>query len=410
MRQILVSIDIGTSKICTLISEFNGNGELEILGKGISEYDGMKKGFISNIEYTSKIIKKTINQAEEMSNTKVYSAYVGISGVDVEIFDNNFSIEIDNEKKEITKRDIEKLQIITKAVRVPKGTQIIDVIPKCYIVNRKIAVNDPIGMVGSILEMEADIVVGNSTIIGNIAKSVELAGLKVDDLIIEALSHGDSLIYEEERNKGSLIIDVGGSITNLAVFKDDNLIYFTSIPIGGKHISNDISVGCDISFNESEKLKKKLDKNYSTIENTNEEIILMDNKTNEEKNIKLFLIKEIVEARIDEIFCMCKENLIDAGMSENYISSVILTGRGISHIDMGKQICSDIFNVPVRIASGRQINIDSVEFFSAAGISKYIYESIENDYGSNIILDYKPKKNTFSIIRWFMRLITGILK
>jgi len=407
VRQILVSIDIGTSKISTLISSFGDDGQLEVLGKGISGFDGLKKGIISNIEYTSNVIRKTVNQAEEMSNSKVYSAYVSISGIDIDIFDNSFSIEIDNENKEITKRDIEKLQIITKAVKVPDGCQIIDVIPKCYIVDRKIAVNDPIGMIGSVLEMEADIVVGNLIVISNIVKSVELAGIKVDDLIIEALSHGESMIYQEERNNGSLIIDIGGAITNLSVFKNDNLIYFGSLLIGGDHITNDISVGCDITYDEAEKIKRKLDKKFSIIEDTDEEIILLDKNTNEEKSVKLIMIQEIVEARVDEIFYLCREKLFEAGMSDGYISSIILTGRGITFIDIGKQICSGIFNVPSRIASGRQVNIENVEYYTAAGVSKYVYESIDSDYGSKVILNVTSKRSGFSIIRWFMKFLTG---
>jgi cell division protein FtsA len=410
VKQILVSIDIGTSKICTLISSFNENGQIEVLGKGICGFDGLRKGIISNVEYTSNIIRKTVNQAEEMSESKVYSAYVGVSGIDVDIFDNSFSIEIDNDEKKITKRDIEKLQIITKAVKVPDGCQIIDVIPKCYIVDRKIAVGDPIGMIGSVLEMEADIVVGNATVINNIVKCVESAGLKVDDLIIEALSHGESLIYQEERNNGSLIIDIGGSVTNLSVFKNDNLIYFGSILVGGDHITNDISVGCDITYDEAEKIKRKLDKRYGIIEDEEEEIILLDKNTNEEKVIKLDMIKEIVEARVDEIFYMCKEKLFDAGMSEDYISSVILTGRGITNIDFSKELCASNFKVPTRIASGRQIDTDDVEYYTVAGVAKYVYESIDSDYGSKVVLNVKPKKFGFSIIRWFMKFITGVIK
>lgn len=408
MEQILVGLDIGTSKICTVIGKINNSGDLEILGRGMNAFSGIKKGVVSDIENTSRAIKCSIEQAERDSNTQIKSAYVSVSGMHTDIFESRFSLDIEGDRNEITKRDIENLQIITRAVKIPEDQQIIDIIPKQYILDGNEGICEPIGMFGKKLEMDTDIIICKSSIMQNLVRSVERAGLKIDGLVIEALAI-ESVTYEEELKNGVVIIDVGGSITNVSVYKDGSLIFFGAIPLGGDHITNDSSIGFNLHCDEAERIKGEYGMNLSSVKNSKETIIVKDLSDGAEKFLKLNQVVEVIEERVHEIFTMSKALLKTAGMNDGYVLSAVLTGRGISFIDGCREIVSTVFNIPSRIVSGKQNGIQQIEYFIASGMIKYVNENIESGIGSDVAAKSQNEGNK-GILSKIFAIITDIFR
>lgn len=373
VEDMIASIDIGTSKICTLIGYINSDNQLVVSGKGVFPCNGIKKGTIINIESTSNAIKSSIEQAESMANVKVESAYISIPGMHVSVINNTSSLIIPREKKEITRSDVEKLLRDVRNVEIPEDMEIIDVITRQYIIDGYDGIMDPVGMVGTKLEVEADIVAGKITSVQNIVKSVERLNIDIDGLVLGAFAEGEILLSNDEKDMGIILIDVGGGITDVSVYQKKKLIFYDSIPVGGDHITNDISIGLKIPYVEAERIKRQYELALTSLINHDQEIMVMDINEDVKKNIKVSEVVEIIEARVYEIFSLCVNLLVKANIDINATSGVVLTGGGISYVDGCKQLATEIFNIPVRIASYRAIGVSKPEFAVAAGMIKYIY-------------------------------------
>ena len=254
MENIIGCVDIGSSKICTLIARTSETGDMEILGKAMEPCNGVKKGIIVDIESTASSIRSCIERAQALANIEIDSAYVNIMGMHASIIHHKNSVSISGEDKEITVDDVGKVLQGAESVKLTEDRQVIDVIPVQYIVDGYDEIVDPVGMSGVKLEVEADVVAGKITFVQNILKSMEKAGLRVNGFVVEALASAEIALTQEEKEMGVILIDIGGGITNISVIKNKRLVYFDALPVGGDHISNDISIGLRISHSEAEKI------------------------------------------------------------------------------------------------------------------------------------------------------------
>jgi len=372
VENIISCVDIGSSKICTLIARASDTGELEVLGKAMEPCSGIKKGIIVDIESTANSIKNCMIKAQSLANVEVDSAYVNIMGIHADIIHNKSGISISGEDREITVNDVRRVLQSAENVKLPQDRQVIDVIPVQYIVDGYDEIVDPVGMSGVKLEVEADVVAGKITFVQNILKSMEKAGLKVNGFVLEGLAAAEVALTQEEKDMGVILIDVGGGITNISVIKNNRLVYFGAIPVGGDHISNDISIGLRIPYNEADKLKREYELALTSLIKNDQEITVNEINENKKKNIKVSEIVEIIEARVQEIFYLCKEQLKEANVLDGYGKGIVLAGGGISYIDGNIQLAYEMFDLPVRIASYRLSNISQQEFLIAAGCAKYI--------------------------------------
>ena len=372
MGEIIVGIDIGTSKVCTIIGRVDKSNQIEVLGIGTSNCEGVKKGIIVDIESTSNSIRTAVEKAEKMSNIKVGSAYFNIMGAHVNVISNRTAISVSNENREIRAKDVEKVLYTAGDVAVPEDQQVIDVIPRQYIVDGYDEILDPIGMVGVKLEIDADVVTGKITSVQNIVKSAERAGVDVDGLVVGALAAGELLLTPDEKDMGVVLIDVGGGITDISVFKNKKLIFNDSIPVGGDHITNDISIGLKISYPEAEKIKKQYELALTSLIKNDQEITVTDTGENRKKTVRVSEVVEIIEARVYEIFQLCRNLLEKAGVFEEYGAGVVITGGGISYVDGNKQLAGEAFDLPVRVAFFRHQEVSKPEFWTSFGILKFI--------------------------------------
>jgi cell division protein FtsA len=392
VNEIIVAIDIGTSKVCTLIGQVNKVNQIEVLGKGMEACSGVKKGIIVDIENTANAIRNSVQEAETMANLKVGSAYINIMGLHLSIVNNRVAVNIVNENREITKKDVEKAYHSVKDIPIKDDRQIIDIITRQYIIDGYDEIVDPVGMVGVKFEVDADIITGKITSVQNIVKSMERANLKIDGLIVEALATSEIALSLDDKDIGVLLIDIGGGMTDVSIFKNKNLIFYDSIPVGGDHITNDISIGLKIPYNEAEKIKKEYELALTSLIKNDQEVTVTDVNDNRKKCVKVSEVVEIIEARVQEIFYLCKELIDQVQINENLNAGIVLTGGGISYVDGAKQLAEEVFDIDVRLASYRNLGLTKAEYSVAAGIIKYVSGRHKgNDAGSEVKLQKQKK-------------------
>ena len=372
MGDLIVSIDIGTSKVCAMVGRVSKNSQLDIIGKGMVQCSGIKKGIIVDIESTAASIRSAIEEAENSANLKVGSAYVNIHGMHVSVINNKSWISISNSNREITQKDMDSVLYSVRDIDIPDDRQLIDVIPRQFIIDGYDEIIDPVGMVGTRLEVEADVIAGKITSVQNIIKSVERANIRIDGIVAEAFATGEIILTPDEKDMGVIMLDIGGGVTDISVFQGKRLIFYDSIPVGGDHITNDIAIGLRISSSEAEKIKRQFELALTSLIKNDQEITVLDINENKKKNVKVSEAVEIIEARVYEIFSLCRNQLQKAGMGKNLNGGVVLTGGGISYIDGNKQLAQEVFELPVRVASVNQQGISKPEYIVAAGLIRYI--------------------------------------
>ncbi len=393
MGHIVVGVDIGTSKVSAVVGQINKESRLEILGYGMEQCIGVKKGAIVDIESTSNSIRSAVRKAESMANVKVGSAYVGINGIHTSVIKKRSAIGVANENREITSKDVERVMNSVGGCEIPDDRQIIDIIPRQYIVDGYDEIIDPVGMVGSKLEVEADIVTGKITSVQNIVKSMERAGLKIDGLIVEALATGEIALTQDEREMGVIMIDVGGGITDVSVFRNKNMIFNDSLTVGGDHITSDVSIGLKIPYTEAEKIKREFELALTSLIKNDQEVTVIDVDENKKKTVKVSELVEIIEARVYEIFSLCYDSLAKSGIKGELGAGIVLTGGGISYVDGGRQLANEVFEMGTRVASYKSDGISKPELYTAAGIIKYVStHSKGGNFGSDVKNQKSPKK------------------
>jgi cell division protein FtsA len=345
---------------------------VEVLGKGMVPCNGVKKGIIVDIESTSNSIRSSVELAESMANLKIGSAYINIIGMHVSVINRKDSLMISNDNREITKKDLDRLLYMVKDITIPEDREIIDIIPRQYIIDGYDEIIDPVGMVGVKLEVDADIVLGKITSVQNILKSIERANIKIDGLVVEAFATGEIVLSPDEKELGVILLDVGGGVTDVSVFQNKKLMYYNSIPVGGDHITNDIAIGLKISNAEAEKLKREYELALTSLIKNDQEVTVFDINENKKKNVKVSEIVEIIEARVFEIFSLCAGLLEKEGINGNMGAGVVLAGGGISYVDGNRQLAAEVFGLPVRVTAYKVPGAPKPEMVAAEGIIKYV--------------------------------------
>lgn len=370
MGNIAVSLDIGSSKVCVIIAELNKK-QFNILGVGTSECKGVKKGIIVDIDSTVDAIKNAVKQAEQMSNKEVKSVFVNLAGGYTKLYKNKGVIAVSRDDKEIIPEDIKRVMQTARVVALPSDKEIIDIIPEQFIVDGIDGIKDPVGMVGVRLEVDANLIVANCTTVQNIIRSVQKAGIAIDGIILEPLGTSSVVLNEDEKELGVALIDIGAETTDISVFKKGSLIFTKLIPVGGNHITNDISIICKISSGDAEKIKKN--HGIASVDMIkNDDIIKINNIAGKgEKEVYLSEIAQIIDARLYEIFCLIKKELEDNNLLDNLSAGIVITGGGLFNIKGIQEVIQENFTIPVRFGYPNYIGVASPIYSAAAGIAMY---------------------------------------
>jgi len=375
MEELIVGVDIGSSKVCAIIGQVDKNGELQIIGIGYYPCNGVKKGIVVDIDETAFSIKKAVEQAERMANKNVTSIYLKIYGGLATIYRNNGVVAVSGDNREISKEDVERVIQAAKIIAIPSDKEIIDVIPLEYIVDGYGEIKDPVGMAGIRLEVDAAIVTGSVTAIQNMEKCVQNAGYELEGIIVGPLATSESVLSKDEKELGVALIDVGAGVTDICVFKYGNLIYSSMIAVGGGHITNDLSIGLKISFEEAENIKKK----YGTLnkfpENDVEDIKISNLSGKGLATTNINEIADIIEARVFELLTLIYDKLKEAEILDEISTNIVITGGGLSFIKGNIDLAQKIFNKSVRIGLPQSIGVSTPIYSAGVGIVKYIYKN-----------------------------------
>ena len=333
-NEIVVGLNIGTTKISAIVGRKNEDNKIDVLGLGNSQSDGVSRGVVTNIDKTVEAIRDAVDQASSKSNVAIKVAHVGIAGQHIKSLQHRGLIVRSERDEEINSADTSRLIEDMYKLAVQPGEEIIHVIPQEYIVDNEHGIKDPIGMAGVRLEGDFHIITGQVTAAKNLYRCVKKAGLQVSDLILEPIASSDSVLMEEEKEEGTALIDVGGGTTDIAIFKDGIIRHTAVIPLGGAIITEDIKQGCSIMRKQAERLKTEF--GCALADETNEnEIISIDNiRGRDPREISLKNLAYIVQARLEEIFEHVYREIQVSGYEKGLAGGVVLTGGGaqLSHI------------------------------------------------------------------------------
>lgn len=325
-KSVIVALDIGTTKVCTLIAQKSGKN-LEILGVGSHPSHGLKKGSVVNIEKTVESIRSSIEEAKLMAGIEeLESATVGIAGNHIYCFNSSGVVPVKN--KEINQADVDRVIEAAKAVLIPSDRQILHVIPQEFKVDNTVGIKNPIGMCGSRLEVNVHIVTGKTPLIHNLVKCVEQAGLLANSIILQPIASSRSVLSMEEKELGVVLIDIGGGTTDIAVWKEGSLLHSQIIPLGGNHFTNDLAVALKIPHNEAERIKlthgtvlkdAHLNDTYLTVQGLS---------GTRPREVSLSFVGEVLGARAEELFSVIKELVLEKNLQDEITGGFVLTGGG----------------------------------------------------------------------------------
>ncbi len=371
-ENLIVGLDIGTTKICTVVGEVSRN-EINIIGIGTHPSIGLRKGVVVNIESTVESIKKAVEEAELMAGCEISSVYAGIAGGHITGHNSRGIIAIKG--TEITEHDVERVVDQARAVAIPMDREVIHVLPQEFIVDDQAGIQNPIGMAGIRLEAKIHIVTGAVTSAHNIVKCANRTGLDVCDIVLESLASGEAVLTEEEKELGAALLDMGGGTTDLAIFSGKNIKHTFVLSLGGNNLTNDIAIGLRAPIAEAEKIKKKYGSCIAQNISPDETIEVPGMGGRKPKKLTRQILGEILEPRVEEILSLIKREIYRAGMENLIASGLVLTGGGALLQDI-TEVAEAILDVPSRLGKPMGISglVDVVNNpMYATGVGLVIY-------------------------------------
>lgn len=371
-ENIVVGLDIGTTKICAVVGEVS-NDDISIIGIGTSPSIGLRKGVVVNIESTVDSIKKAVEEAELMAGCEISSVYAGIAGGHITGFNSRGIVAIKG--SEIAQTDVDRVIDAARAVAIPMDREVIHVLPQEYIVDEQTGIQNPVSMAGVRLEAKIHIVTGAVTSAHNIVKCANRSGLDVCDIVLESLASGEAVLTNEEKELGTALLDLGGGTSDLAIFSGKNIKHTFVLSLGGNNLTNDIAIGLRAPLAEAEKIKTRYGTCSSNSISSEETIEVPGMGGREPKKLPRQILGEILEPRMEEIFTLIQREIYRAGMENIINSGMVMTG-GTALLDGISDIAESIFNLPVRIGKPSGISglVDVVNNpMYATGVGLVIY-------------------------------------
>ncbi len=342
---LLIGLDIGTTKICAVVAERTENG-VEIVGIGTHPSHGLRKGVVVDIDSTVRSIKHAVEEAEMMADCEITSVYAGIAGGHIRGFNSHGVVAVKD--GEVSNHDVKRVIDAAKAVAIPMDREVIHVIPQEFIIDDQDGIREPLGMHGVRLEAHVHIVTAAVTSAQNIVKCANQAGLNVQDIVLEPLASAQAVLGDDERHLGVCMIDIGGGTTDIAVFSEGSIKTTAVLALGGYHLSNDIAVGLRTPFDEAERIKKKFGVASARYLSSDDVLTVPSVGGRKPREISRKILCEIIEPRVEEILSLARQEISKAGLEGEIPSGVVLTG-GASALDGICELAEEIFESPVRL-------------------------------------------------------------
>lgn len=368
---IIVGIDIGSSKVSLVVGEVNNFNQVELVYTVEHKCKGIKKTKIIDEDEIANAIIKSVQDAEKEAEIKINSAYLTIAGSYVKIVQNSVTKTIKDKYAGISTRDVSSALLQVKDIDVPDGKSIIDIVTDKFVLEDGRAVEDPVGNLVSTFSLNAQVILGDKEYIRQLSNICKKAGLDIDGIIPITLAERNLILDNNELNDNVMIIDIGAGNTEIGIFEGAAFEYTNTIPLGGDNITRDIQMVLSISEEEAEKLKRQYGLAMRSYIDNDNEIVLNTVEDSKNKVIRSSELIEIIEARIEEIFTLINKDIANQGIKPR-INNVILTGQGITSISKSDVAGKVILNIPVKFATGRYISMVRPEYRTAYALVRYI--------------------------------------
>ena len=351
-KDMIVGLDIGTSKVATVVGEVKEDNQIEIVGIGSHPSRGLKKGVVVNIESTVQSIQRSIEEAELMAGCQIHSVYTGIAGSHIRGMNSHGIVGIKD--REVSKGDVERVIDAARAVAIPADQRVFQVMPQEFVIDQQEGIREPIGMSGVRLEAKVHLVTGAVSAAQNIIKCVHRCGLEVDDIILEQLASSCAVLTEDEKELGICFIDIGGGTTDVAVFTDGAIKHTAVIPIAGDQVTNDIAIAMRTPTQHAEEIKIKYACALRQLANPEDTIEVPSAGGRESRRLSRQTLAEIVEPRYEELLSLVLTELRRSGFSDLVAAGVVLTG-GSSRMEGVVDLAEEIFHMPVRLGTPQYV-------------------------------------------------------
>lgn len=385
-EQIVVGLDIGTTKICAIVAAVNDGEQVDIIGVGTTPSKGLRKGVVINIDTTVDSIKKAVEEAELMAGVPIQGVYAGIAGGHIKGFNSHGVVAV--KSREVTKKDVERVIEAAQAVAMPLDREVIHILKQEFIVDDQDEITDPLGMSGVRLEAKVHIVTGAVTSAQNVIKCCNRAGLDVLDIVLEPLASSVAVLTEEERDLGVALVDIGGGTTDIAIFRGGTIKHSAVLALGGNNLNNDIAYGLRTPASAADKIKRQFGCALSEMVEKGDEVEVISVGGHKPKQISRKYLAEIIEPRAEEIFSLINQEILRSGQEDRVASGVVLTGGTVIMNGM-PELAEQVFDLPVRRGYPQDIGglvdiVNSPMFATAVGLVKFASDHRgEGSFGTN---------------------------
>lgn len=401
-KQMLVGLDIGTSKIVCMVGELNQDGTIDVVGLGSAPSRGMKKGVVIDIESTVQAIKRAVEEAELMAGVNIHSVYVGIAGSHIKSMNSNGIVAVRD--REVTAMDIDRVIDAAQAVALAQDQRILHVLPQEYVVDYQEGIKEPIGMSGMRLEAKVHLVTGSVNAAQNIERCVQRCGLQIDGIILEQLASSYAVITDDERDLGVCLVDIGGGTTDMAIFTNGAIRHTHVIPIAGDQVTNDIAQALRTPTQHAEKIKIKYACALTKLTKADENIKVPSVGDRPPRDLARQQLAAVVESRYEELFALILAELRRSGFESLIAAGVVLTG-GTAKMEGAVELAEEIFHMPVRLARPQGVNgmadvLNNPIYSTSVGLLLFAAKQQKNKMVIQSAED--TKKTTLSAIKgWF---------
>ena len=342
--EILVGLDIGTTKIACIIGEVTDDG-LDIIGIGSHPSTGLRKGVVINIDATINSIRKAVEEAELMAGCEVNTVYAGIAGGHIKGFNSHGIVAV--KEKEVRPADLARVVDAARAVAIPMDREVIHVIPQEYIIDEQDGIREPLGMAGVRLEAKVHIVTGSVTSAQNIVKCANACGLNVADIVLEQLASSEAVLSDDEKELGVAVVDIGGGTTDIAIFSGGSLVHTAVLSVGGNHLTNDIAVGLRTPMAEAERIKQRYGCAMTSRVSPDETIEVPSVGGRPPRVLSRQILSEIIEPRVEEVFAFVGREIRNSGYEDLIASGIVITG-GTTILEHMPELAEEVLGMPVR--------------------------------------------------------------
>jgi cell division protein FtsA len=373
----IVGIDVGTTKVCTVVAQILDSGRVNVLGVGLTPSKGLDKGVVVNIDDAVNAIATSVEKAERLSGYRIGTAFVGVAGRHISSLNSRGVVAVSRPDHEISRNDIARAVEAAQAVAIPTQREVIHVIPRAYVVDGHEGIRDPIGMSGFRLEVETHIVTGEVMAIQNLIKSVQKAGVEIDDLVLQPLASGEAVLSSDDKDRGVVLVDIGGGTTDIAVFVQGGIWHTSVIPVGGNQFTNDIVLVLQTPHNTAEYLKLKYGSAIAD-DPADPESDLIEAEgfaPGERQQISRSVLNQVLQARAEEVIELIYNEIRRSGYEGMLPAGVVLTG-GSAQLPRFDELMRDMLGIPVRVGAptdlaGLSDSIDTPPYATSIGLLRW---------------------------------------